>query len=247
MIKFFYAVGDSLVWGHELHEDGPEADVGTELSLFSPYRRKHCYTGIMSDQLEIASYQNSGQPGGSNERSYRMLINDLSKALLIYKPEEIFVNVGLTQITRREFCFNNDSSSYYHFSIHGPNPENDPKNYQLWELLVRDFNYDYGNFTFNIMMVLGIQNFLRINKIPYLMTTSLSLEIVKQKCIIPAHLLEQIVKNRYFINPSFNDFTNLNRYKTGPRRHPLEEAHAAWGSKLVKYIKTFNLLDNTDL
>jgi hypothetical protein len=247
MIKFFYAVGDSFVWGHELHEDGPESDEGTELSLFSPYRRKHCYTGIMSDQLEIAFYQNSGQPGGSNERSYRMLINDLSEALLIYKPEEIFVNVGLTHVIRREFCVGNHLSSYYQFNVRGPDSEKNLKNYQLWQLLVKDFNYDYGNFTFNIMIVLGIQNFLRIKKIPYLITSSLPLEILKQKSVISPQLLEQIVKNRYLINPSFNEFAMSNQYKTGPRSHPLEEAHAAWGSKLVKYIKTFNLLDNTDL
>jgi hypothetical protein len=246
MIKFFYAVGDSFVWGHELHENGPEFDTGTELSLFSPYRRKHCYTGIMSDQLEIASYQNSGRPGGSNERCYRMLINDLSEALLIYKPDEIFVNVGLSNAIRREFCFGNGPQSYYAHMIHQPSQKN-TKIYQFWELLVKDFNQDYGNVMFNIMMVLGIQNFLRINKIPYLITSSLSQDISKQKSIISPQLLDQIVKNRYLIDPSFHKFTVQNKYKIGPIGHPLEEAHMAWGSQLVRYIKTFNLLDNSDL
>ena len=242
-------MGDSFVWGHELHENGPEFDTGIELGLFSPHRRKHCYTGIMSDQLGIASYQNSGSPGGSNERCYRMLINELSEALLIYKPEEIFVNVGLSHATRREFCYGNDPQSYYKYTIHEPfQHQKNTKNYQLWELMVKDFNQDYGIFTFNIMMVLGIQNFLRINKIPYLITNSLSPEIPKQKSIISPQLLDQIVKkNRYLIDPSFHKFSMQNEYKMGPGGHPLEEAHMAWGSELVKYIKTFNLLDNSDL
>ena len=239
-------MGDSFVWGQELHENGPEFDTASDLYLFSPYRRKHCYTGIMSDQLEIASYQNSGRPGGSNERCYRMLINDLSEALLIYKPEEIFVNVSLSHATRREFCFGNDTQSYYAHMIHEPLNKN-TKNYQLWELLITDFNYDYGIFMFNIMMVLGIQNFLRINKIPYLITSSMKSEILNQKSIISSQLLDQIVKNRYLINPSFMEFTKQNQYKSGPGGHPLEGAHMAWGSELVKYIKTFNLLDNSDL
>jgi len=246
MIKFFYATGDSFVFGHELDENGSEEDVS--LFDFTQYKRKHCYTGIMSDTLSIGDYQNTGCPGGSNERAYRVLISDVTKKLKIYKPEEIFVNVSLTHTTRREFCFGIDPPAYYiHMNAFEPNKRANPKHHQLWEILVKEFNYNHGHFTFDMMIVLGIQNFLRINKIPYLLTSSMGIEHSIQESIISTELLDQLVKNRYYVYPSFSNFAKANDYKIGPMLHPLEEGHAAWASHLLNHINENNLLDNSDL
>ena len=248
MIKFFYAVGDSFVWGHELHPDGPEFDtVEGTLFSFTSYKRKHCYTGIMADQLGIQYYQNAGLPGGSNERSYRMLINNLSKALVIFKPEEIFVNIGLTHLARREFCSSDLGSYYAYLASTAPSAENYPIGHQLWQSLVKDFTNDYGDHTLNVMMVLGMQNFLRTNKIPYLITASMKMETINQQRVIKPELLAQIIKNRYYVVPSFAQFVKENNYKLGPLIHPLEEGHAAWADRLLKYIAIFDLLGNSDL
>jgi len=247
MTKFFYAVGDSFVWGHELHPDGPEADNSSVAKFeFSPYKRKHCYTGIIADQLSVESYANSSCPGGSNERSYRMLINDLSSALTIYKPEEIFVNIGLTHVARREFCFNEIGDYYIHLNSFEPN-DMMPGHHTLWKTLVNHFSFDYGHFTFDMMMVLGMQNFLRTNKIPYLITASLSIEFYRKLQVITHELSNQIVKNRYYVQPSFFDFAKKNNYKIGPLMHPLEEGHAAWAAHLLTHINENNLLNNFDL
>jgi len=234
MIKFFYTVGDSFVWGHELHPDGPEFDtVEGTLFSFTPYKRKHCYTGIMADQLGINYYQNSGLPEGSNERSYRMLINNLSKALVIFKPEEIFVNIGLTHLARREFCSSDLGSYYAYLASTAPGVENYPIGHQN----------DRGDHTLNVMIVLKMQNFLRTKKIPYLITTSMKMETG----VIKPELLAQIIKNRYYVVPSFAQFVKENNYKIGPLMHPLEEGHAAWADRLLKYIAIFDLLGNSDL
>ena len=79
MIKFLYAGGDSYGFGAEL---------GTaHHSVFDEYRRKHCYSGIITDTLNIEEYENKSKQGGSNERVYRRLVTDLPHLLKKYKPE----------------------------------------------------------------------------------------------------------------------------------------------------------------
>jgi predicted secreted protein len=201
----------------------------------------------MADQLLVPSYKNSGCPGGSNERAYRVLINDLSLAMKLNRPEEIFVVIGLTHVTRREFCFDDKGNYYIHLNAFEPDRNKMPAHHTLWETFVKHFNFDHGHFTFDMMMVLGIQNFLRINKIPYLITASLPIEFHLQQSVVSSTLLDQIVKNRYYVKPSFFDLTKSNNYKQGPLLHPLEEGHAAWAAHLLNYINENNLLDNSDL
>lgn len=244
MIKLFYAVGDSFVFGQEM---GPPITKDT-FHQFDIYKRVHCYSGIMADTLKIPAYKNSGSPAGSNERSYRVLINDITEKLTIYAPEEIFVNVGLTSATRREFCLNDAGAYYLHMYTWEP-PEKDNKVCNdLWKVLDKDFNHDYGNQMFDMMMILSIQNFLRINKIPYLISSALH---IPQKLRsnepqhIPEYLINQIYEKRFFVVPSFNRFAD--NFKRGPESHPLEEGHAAWATHLLNYINQNNLLDNSDL
>jgi len=246
MIKSFYATGDSFVFGHELHEKGEESE-NIHLFQFTPYKRKHCYTGIITDKLGIEDYQNTGCPGGSNERAYRNLINDISKKLKIYKPEEIFVNISLTHATRREFCFNNEGAYYIHLNAWEPPSNVSKHHHDLWEVLVKDFNYDYGHFTFDIMILLGMQNFLKANKIPYLITSSMGIEEDIQKKVLQQELLDQIYKKRYYVSPSFTAFAAANKCEIGPMLHPLEEGHALWATHLLDYINQNNLFDNSDL
>ena len=243
MIKFFYATGDSFVFGHELTETGPEEDDAT-LFNFTPYKRTHCYTGIMANSLKTEDYQNSACPGGSNERAYRMLINDLTCKLKTYKPEEIFVNISVTMVTRREFCFNSKGDYYIHMQSWEPPKDCNPHHHALWKTLVKDFHYDHGDFMFDIMILLGMQNFLKNNKIPYLITSSMGVEHYKQEQIISVDLLNQIYRKRYYVYPSFFKFASDNGHKIGPGMHPLEEGHANWASHL---LNENNLLDNSDL
>jgi hypothetical protein len=165
MIKFLYANGDSYGFGAELGTANPH--------VFDDHRRKYCYSGIISDTLGIKDYQNNSSPGGSNERMYRCLVTDIPKLLTKYKPEEIFCTLSLSSASRREFC--DDSENYMLFIPHmqpAP-PDGHVHMNKLWEILVKDFNHDRGIYTYNFMITLGIQNFLRNLKIPYLITYSM--------------------------------------------------------------------------
>lgn len=245
MIKLLYAIGDSFVFGQEM---GPPI-TPQNLHIFDDHKRRHCYTGIIVDSLKIENYKNSACPAASNERTYRMLINDITTALLTYRPEEIFVNVGLTASVRREFCMNNAGSYYLHMHTFEPSLVHFPQCHDLWKVIVKDFNYEFGDEMFNTMMILGIQNFLLINKIPYLMSYSIRnpATIAINEKYVPASLLDQIHKKRYYSWPSFMQFTKDNKFEMGTGHHPLEVAHLAWAEHLMKYIDENNLLDDSDL
>jgi hypothetical protein len=245
MIKLFYAVGDSFVFGQEM---GPPI-TPQNLHIFDDYKRRHCYTGIISDALKIENYKNSACPAASNERSYRMLINDITTAMLTYKPDEIFVNIGLTSATRREFCMNERGHYYLHMHTYEPSLEHNIQCHDLWKVIVKDFNHSLGDEMFNAMLILGMQNFLYVNKIPYLMSYSLRTPhgiAVTNECV-PAPVLNQIRSRRFFSWPSFMEFVLNNSYDRGPGHHPLEVGHLAWAELLLRYINDNNLLDNSDL
>ena len=245
MIKLFYAIGDSFVFGQEM---GPPLTPENYL-IFDDYKRSHCYTGIISDTLKIENYKNSSGPAGSNERSHRVLINEISEALLIYKPEEIFVSVGLTSPTRREFCMSEVGQYFRFMHVYAPNVDHNIPCYDLWNILVKDFGYDQGYEMFNIMQMLAIQNFLRINKIPYLMSYSLRsiAGLMTTHKYVPKSLLKQLYATRIYSGRSFDEFTRTSGYKIGEGNHPLEEAHAAWAEYILSHITRNNLMDNTDL
>jgi hypothetical protein len=200
MIKFFYTTGDSFGFGQEL---GDEDGLRT-LFIFTDHRRKYCYSGIMSDSFGTPEYMNTCFPGGSNERSYRMIVRDISEKLKIYKPEEMFVTVTLTAPARREF-YRNSGDWYAHLASWEPIPGKEVDyteftlaDHELWKILARSFNGDEGHYAFDTMMILGIQNFLRTNKIPYLLTSSLGnpRESEIRKGFVSEAITDQIIQVR---------------------------------------------------
>jgi hypothetical protein len=100
-----------------------------------------------------------------------------------------------------------------------------------------------------MMVLLGMQNFLRANKIPYLITSSMgnNTELEFQKKYVSSSVLNQIYNKRYYVTPSFSKFCEGTNYEIGPQLHPLEEGHIAWADHLIAYIEQNNLLSNKDL
>lgn len=245
MIEYFYVSGDSFAFGQEL---GP-ANIQKNIYDFTFYHRKHCYSGIMADSLpSIKRYRNKALPGGSNERAYRKTVTNISEALTQYKAENIFVNVSLTHAYRREFFMNETKQWYPHMYTFPPKREDGPF-YDLWDILVKEVSDDIGIYTFDMLQVLGIQNFLIKNKIPYLLTSSMGNDVEKSRMeqSVPKNVLDQIYKHRYYNDISFHSFTGVNGYARGPGIHPLEEAHKAWANHLLEHIHKNDLFSNKDL
>jgi len=244
MIKLMYVNGDSFSFGEELGPNNAEARL-----VFTEYKRKNCYSGIIADTCKIPNYINNSRPGGSNERIYRTLINDIPKLLTTYQSDEIFVNISLTSPYRLEFAFGDSSKDYYDMmAVHAP-PSNHTFLYDLWKLITSRYNHDYGWHNFDIMMQLGIQNFLKVNKIPHLITNSLSTHndasLFKQH--IDHHLLKQTDSLRFYNEFSFTQFNELHNLPKGIGHHPLEDGHKAWALALLTIINDRALFESTDL
>jgi hypothetical protein len=247
MIKCLYVNGDSFSFGQELGMKEPWYAETTILD-FTPYHRKNCYSGIIADTLQVEEYINNSRPSGSNEQAYRCVITDVSELLKKYKPEEIFVTVSLSSPLRREFWRLDREEWWAYITSHEP-PKVDPVIHDFWDMFTRNFSGDIGFYNFDTMMVLGIQNFLIKNKIPYLLTSSMNniYEDEIKNNTISKDLLDQVYEHRCFMNPSFMIFNRDVKQGIGPRLHPLEGGHRLWAEYLLEYIKNHNLLDNRDL
>jgi hypothetical protein len=242
MIKFLYANGDSYGFGAELGSAHP--------GVFDDYRRKHCYSGVITDNLKIEGYQNNSIQGGSNERIYRCLVTDIPQLLTQYKPEEIFCTLTLSSAIRREFCDNHGNYMLF-IPHHQPAPPDGHIHMnKLWEVLIKDFSNDNAIYIYNFMITLAIQNFLKQLKIPYLITYSMlsSWEKDIENTYINSDQYSLLYNTpRIYREESFMGFVVNNSLKVGPQLHPLEDGHRLWADLLLDYIERNNLLSNKDL
>lgn len=244
IIKKVIVTGDSFAFGHELG-GVPDEDKVYE---FTDHHRKHCYSGIIADKIGNVSYSNLALPGGSNERAYRIIITHVSEALTTYSAEEIFVMVSITNPFRREFYLSENSDWWPYMSSFEPN-----KKFQLfndiWSIFTRYVSEEKGVYTYDLMQLLGMQNFLISNKVPYIITRSMGYSTTERE-ILNRYFLntEQMIYNkRFYDNISFFEFTKSSGLPIGIGHHPLEEGHLAWANTLMKYINDNALFNNTDL
>ncbi len=244
MLKLLYVSGDSFSFGQEL--SGPRTV--ENFYEFDEYQRKHCYSGLIADKLQIPNYINTSLPGGSNQRVYRTILNDIPKELEIYRPEDIFVMISLTHPNRREFHMNMFNKWIPHMNNFGPKKHFNGL-YDFWEIVTKETSNNTESYTFDFMLILAMQNFLKQNKIPYLITSSLAHkdDIPIYKRMFPKETFDQLYLHRALLEKSFHTFTAEGNFKRGPCIHPLEEGHAAWSEFLLDHIQKNNLFSNEDL
>jgi hypothetical protein len=236
----FYANGDSMVFGTDL-----DIKNQTHYFDFTEHQRKAGFTGIISDTLKYDEYLNKAIPGGSNERVYRKTVFNISNLLKSYNPEDIFVLIGLSSPLRKEF-FLEEYNNWYPFIV-SYTPSNSSENL-IWNAITST-NSEKGFYTTDFLHILGVQNFLMLNKIPYLITYALGgvYEDDLRKTHLSEHLRNQIYLKRFYSELSFWRFIEERGFSTSSTGHPLEEGHAAWANHLLKYIKENNLMSNEDL
>lgn len=243
MIKIVYANGDSFGFGQEL--DGPRTPA--EFYTFSDYQKKHCYSGVLAARWGT-EYQNESMPGGSNQRIYRTTLHSICKLLNVYKPEEIFVFASLTHNHRREFY--RVDRDLYHPHMFTYKPAEGGYITDFWKIMVERFHHPKGDLELDQQMILGLQNFLRVNKVPYLLTWSMHHGAIyeEEKKYVPEYLLKERRSTRFLESPSFSDYAfNQLKLEKAPGGHPLTDGHLAWANLLAKYIEKNNLLSNNDL
>lgn len=243
-IKVLYANGDSFGFGQEL--DGPRTP--SNFYHFSDYQRQHCYSGVIANRLGVDDYINESLPGGSNQRIYRTTLNTVTNLLEKYRPDEIFVLVSLTHNHRREFYRNEYKKYHPHMATH--KPSGDGYLTEFWKIMVTNFHHPIGDHDLDQQMILGLQNFLRINRVPYLFTWSMHHGAIyeeEEKFVTPM-ILKQRYARRFLQKPSFAYyvFQELKTQKA-PEGHPLTDGHLAWADYIENYININDLWGNSDL
>jgi hypothetical protein len=240
--KYLYANGDSFAFGQEL--DGPRTP--ETFYNFSEFQRDHCYSGIIADKWGT-EYCNEALPGGSNQRMYRTTMNSISLALQRYEPHEIFVMLSFTHNTRYEFYMTQWKKWVPYMTVLRPRDPHPMT--RLWDELTRHYSSPEAEHDYDQLMILGLQNFLRVHRVPYIITSSMSIGATydDEAKYVPKHIALQRYRPRYFDRPSFVGYIHVHGYERGPELHPLVEGHRAWAEYLLKYIDQYALRDNSDL
>ena len=240
MIKHLYANGDSLTFGQELNPDRKNLPDNFE---FTEHKKTHCYSGLIKAYYGIENYINAAIPGASNDRIFRTTILDVTKLLETIDPSEIFVVIGMTMASRREF-FNTDLGKYYQYQSQFNGAEHVKSIDMFWRMYTAYYLSAQEQVERQLIQIISIQNFLKQNKVPYLITTALSsvdTELYYAEELKYEYLKKQIDSKRFMEN-SFVGMAAHYNLPCGKGRHPLEEAHSVWANLLIRHIDENGLL-----
>ena len=168
-IKHLYVTGDSFVFGH-----GLKGHDYSNFYNFTPELRHTCYTGIIADTWGVNGYTNTALPGGSNDRMYRMVMQDIPELLRDIHPSELFVHIGLSDPSRTEFY--STVGKYYtpFLSNNRPLKGSYDHVYSFWEIYTAYFDDVVEHVDRYTMQVVNLQNFLKSLGIPYLITNAVT-------------------------------------------------------------------------
>ena len=263
-----YANGCSLTWGDDLTEIlNVQSGFGTneeyqarlkELESVRPgkqilyknfevtlgedddYRIRNSWPGILSNLIGCEGH-NDAVPGGSNQRIMRTSLDWIADN----KDKDLFVVIGWTGLTRIELWNQKNRVHKQHLLNFSLNYSNEDK--KFYEKYWRETYNDYERVDNFIHQLIMFQGFLQINNIPFVFFDALpTVNNAELDMAAFDHLDNLIDKKRYFqyntINGCFYTWTIMNKYKQGPRKHPLEEAHKDWAKILYEYITENNLL-----
>lgn len=239
MSRIFYANGDSMVFGQDLDPDNQR-----DVYDFTIKHRQQGFTGILSDRLGFNTYINKALPGGSNERIYRKTVKHISQLLREYDPKDMFVFIGLTSPFRREFYVNTYNNWYPFIASYSPK---DPIENAIWKTITQHDSIE-SYYIKDALNILSLQNFLKIHKIPYLITFSLSAKhdfTHNVQCTAP-YLKDQLYTKRLYDDISFWEYVENAGCKKGVTLHPIEDGHALWAEKMLTHILQNNLLSTVD-
>lgn len=259
-MKHLYAVGDSNTQGDELGEDdGGRIDY--------PYRHKHCYVGQLAQIYGLNAWTNDGYGGSSNEYMVRKTMQFTSQWLDDgNNPEDLFVIVGWSNATRREFYYEpalQEGDEFNRKEMHQWPEEEDKyfryfvgmqksKNLRFPSDEVRDFCLMYNRWfchlpssiTRTLNNVIGLQSYLKCMGFPYLFFNAAWIIDVGST---NSQALSKLIDHKRFLgahdrSDTFSGWTWEHGFQGRmPRGHPDEKAHAAWAKRLRDHIEEFNL------
>lgn len=222
-VDILYANGDSWPWGAELGDESEE------------YRLAHSYPGLVANKLNI-DLQNNSLGGGSNSRTFRTTIRDISKLLMENKKP--FALITWTELHRFEL-YDTAINTWQSF----PNPNN-TTNKELTDLIWGRYSTDASDLETFLSQLIALESFLKVHEVPYIMIAS---------CMYPPPIKDI---GEYMIYKSVLDNTNyiasitLNGYLRtftkvdwGANQHPLENGHKIVADFLLDQIHDRYILE----
>ena len=238
LIKAIYTIGDSFSFGQELGGSDVEPK---DFYKLTDYMRDNSYTGVIGKTWGVDTIINKSLPGGSNDRTVRMLTTDLPLYFDTYHSSEIFVFISLTHPGRREFY--EQSSDRWCALI----PNYEPLDFledriyrRFWKLYAGYFDSNIESLSRFVGQVVLMQSYLKSRGINYLMTDSMAYgpEFWETYRSMNAAITNQIDMVHYNTEEPFNWFCGRNKLPIGKHLHPLEEGHRAWANHLMGYMHT---------
>lgn len=211
------AGGDSFIWGSELQDSPNGGPNGYSLSTFTALLAK-------DNRYVCAAY-----PGNANNAITRMSINACQQ-----HNNDVFLLVQWTYPQRYEFRFNDEWVSINSWHT---------KEKQFSESYFKHVgNNEYFELYSIFKEIFYLQNYCKVNSIPYLFTTSDNHfynhpNYFRRKNQELETLYNQIEwDNWFFFEPGkkenetkqprgFYQWAMENKYSVGPEGHPLEDAH----------------------
>lgn len=265
-MKIIYSNGSSTVYGKDLVK--PKDD----LQYFSnkEYRENKCFPALIRDYLSADILINDAQPASSNSRICRTSLYSISKLLKDYSAKDVLCVISFSPGTPidlfsnklQKYCgtfiienylrnvFDKDIS----FKKTPHKDENIIALQDIYEQHFLNFTFIVDNFVKDVLL---LQNFLKLNKVKYLMmhtaplipskinengTIDLTFPGDNNKKILDylkdMQIISQIDLSNWvgFLETSIIDYTkSLNKGKT---EHILEDGHKLW----FNHIK--NRIDN---
>lgn len=237
------------------HTAGSEID-GTQDSI---YNRQHSYGNLIAKNLGLAPI-NISQCGSTNSAIARSVM----EYIFNHEEKPKFVLIGWTDSIRVEAPYYRPSNyQTMNSAIDWYDPSGE--HYLRISMLInsvmveeeRQTILDYQSFTIrneeyteinNILHILNLQSFLKLNNIPYIMVNT-NYIFEKMHCTVRWYF-NLVDRLRY---PNFDD-NSVNfypKYKNLGYTNPLakyghhgEDAHLDYSNNLTHYIKQHNLLEN---
>lgn len=282
MTKVLYANGCSLTEGAEIGNEQFRYDEHTRiasnrsilLGLTPPaidhatYMEQNAWPNKLKEKLGYDVSVNGALSGASNTRIARTTIRDVSKLLKTTKPEDIFVVINWTSLTRYELFYDKwlNVMPFNMRQVNGTPLELMCRQYH--DLILGDLRYLMIN---HMLLVLSVKNFLENHGIKYAfgygiidkITTDYSPKEIEMASndeeIQDLFELMEFGKN-WILNYSgpimpakptvhefltriegkdFYTFAKEKKSKFGKGNHPLENGHEYWATHL--HLKLKNL------
>lgn len=234
-----YVCGDSWTHGSELIDPDSE-ETNHFAEVHTQYRLKHFWPALVAKKLGVDLIDGS-EPGAGNDRILRVTMYDVAKLLL--EGRRPFVVLGWSQLQRFELPQGKSEGAHWRSFVSPKATDNPRVAIDVW----REWSADRSDVVKWMQQLISMDNFLKINNVPYLGTTVFkeSYWLYEQytsqddKFFKPylTQIKQHVNLTRHALNISMETFLRQHENVTyGPGKHPLRYGHELLAEQIYSQI-----------